>query len=57
MIVGSVTGAGAATKGNRSISWDVIRKLLIAWIVTLPGSTLVAALFYKLSSYLISFLV
>ncbi len=53
MIVGSVTGAGSATKGSSAISWKVIRKLLIAWAVTLPGSTLIAALFYKVSSYLI----
>ncbi len=53
MIVGSVTGAGAATRGNRSINWEVIRKLLVAWIVTLPGSSLVAALFYKLASCLL----
>ncbi len=52
MIVGSVTGAGSASKGAKSISWPLIRKLLIAWVVTLPGSSLVAALFCKITSVL-----
>lgn len=54
MIVGSVTGAGSATKGSKSVSWEVIRKLSVAWIVTLPGSSLVAAAFYKATSFLIN---
>lgn len=51
MIVGSVTGAGAATKGRGAISWDIIYKLLIAWVVTLPGSSFAAACFYKIAFY------
>ena len=53
MIVGSVTGVGYATDGKKAIHWDVIQKLCIAWIVTLPGAAVVSALFYKLSSFFI----
>lgn len=43
MIVGSVTGVGAA-KGVGAVSWKIFRKLSLAWVLTLPGSGLIAAL-------------
>ncbi len=52
MIVGSVTGAGAATSGVDGISWDVIRKILLAWVITLPGSALSSVIFYQAMIYL-----
>ena len=51
MIVGSITGVGAA-KGFRSVRWQVMRKLSIAWILTLPGAALVSALTWKVFSLL-----
>jgi PiT family inorganic phosphate transporter len=44
MIVGSVTGVGAA-KGMHAVSWGVMKKLSVAWALTLPGSALIASLF------------
>lgn len=55
MIVGSVTGAGAATRGVDGISWAVVRKILLAWVITLPGSAISSAFFYKSVSYFIGF--
>ncbi len=42
MIVGSVTGVGAAKKLS-SVQWDVIKKLLYVWALALPGASLVSA--------------
>lgn len=42
MIVGSVAGVGAS-KGALEVSWPTIKKLVMAWILTLPGSGLIAA--------------
>ncbi|MBX9923605.1 MAG: inorganic phosphate transporter [Rhabdochlamydiaceae bacterium] len=55
MIVGSVAGAGAAKNGADGISWDVVRKIILAWIITLPGSALSSAFFYKTIDHFISF--
>jgi len=44
MIVGSVTGVGAA-KSSSSVRWGIMKKLSAAWVLTLPGSALIAALF------------
>lgn len=44
MIVGSVTGVGAA-KSSDSVRWGIMKKLSAAWVLTLPGSALIAALF------------
>ena len=42
MIVGSVTGVGAAKKFS-SVQWGVIKKLLYVWILALPGAALISA--------------
>jgi PiT family inorganic phosphate transporter len=42
MIVGSVTGVGMA-QGASKVRWSTGRKMIIAWVLTLPGSGLVAA--------------
>lgn len=47
MIVGSITGVGFA-KGNERVSWTTAQKLILAWVLTLPGSALISILFYKL---------
>lgn len=47
LIVGSIAGVGSA-KGLTHTSWDVARKLVYAWILTLPGSFLFSYLFGKL---------
>lgn len=47
MIVGSVTGVGAA-QGMRRVRWSTGKKLVLTWILTLPGSGCVAALCFYL---------
>jgi PiT family inorganic phosphate transporter len=47
MIVGSITGVGSE-KGLDGIDWQVMQKLGVAWILTLPGSGFISYLVYKL---------
>lgn len=54
MIVGSVTGVGVAGKGLVGVDWSVIQRLIIAWIVTLPGAAMAASLSYLLVAYIFS---
>lgn len=42
MIVGAVTGVGAA-KGIDQVRWMTFRKLLFAWVFTLPGSAMISS--------------
>ena len=46
MIVGSVTGVGVA-QGPSRVKWTIGKKMGLAWVMTLPGSALVAALAYQ----------
>jgi len=48
-IAGSIMGVGAA-RGTRAVRWGVTRRLIIAWIITIPASALMAAVIcYALS--------
>jgi inorganic phosphate transporter, PiT family len=47
-VTGAVIGVGAARKAS-AVRWNVASNIVIAWIVTLPASALMAALFYLLS--------
>lgn len=47
MIVGSVTGVGSA-KGWKKVRWETFKKLIFAWVLTLPGAAIVSSSFYKL---------
>ena len=49
-VTGSVIGVGAARKVS-AVRWNIATNIVIAWIITLPASALVAALFYWLSSF------
>jgi PiT family inorganic phosphate transporter len=44
-ITGCVIGAGAARRAS-AVRWGVARNVMIAWIITIPASATVAALFY-----------
>ena len=48
-ITGCVIGAGAARRAS-AVRWGVARNVMVAWIITIPASALVAALFYWLIS-------
>jgi PiT family inorganic phosphate transporter len=47
-ITGSIIGVGAARKVS-AVRWNVATNIVVAWIVTLPASGLIAALVYLLS--------
>jgi PiT family inorganic phosphate transporter len=47
-ITGSIVGVGAARKAS-AVRWNVASNIVVAWIITLPASALIAALFYALS--------
>lgn len=48
-VTGSVIGVGAARKVS-AVRWNVASNIVMAWIITLPASALVAALCYLLTS-------
>jgi inorganic phosphate transporter, PiT family len=58
-VAGSITGVGA-TNRNTHVKWTVLRRLAIAWLVTMPAAALVAAgIFYltQLPSHTASFVI
>src|ERR1700755_1816380 len=44
-ITGAIVGVGAARRAS-AVRWNVASNIVIAWIITLPASALIAALFY-----------
>lgn len=48
MIAGSITGVGSARSVD-SVRWGIPRKIVLAWIITLPGAGLVGAFAYSLA--------
>jgi PiT family inorganic phosphate transporter len=48
-ITGAIIGVGAAKKMS-AVRWAVAKEIVTAWIITIPASGLLAALFYWLSS-------
>src|ERR1043166_1312044 len=47
-ITGAIVGVGAARKVS-AVRWNVANNIVIAWIITLPASGIIAAIFYLLS--------
>ena len=50
-ITGSIIGVGAAKKVS-AVRWAVAKEIVTAWILTIPASALLGALFYWLSGLL-----
>src|SRR5213075_2198347 len=44
-ITGCVIGAGAARRAS-AVRWGIARSVMVAWVITIPASAAVAALFY-----------
>jgi PiT family inorganic phosphate transporter len=44
-VTGAVIGVGAARKVS-AVRWNIAANIVVAWIVTLPASGLIAALCY-----------
>jgi PiT family inorganic phosphate transporter len=49
-ITGCIIGVGAAKKVS-AVRWGVAKGIVTAWIITIPASAIVAALFYWLVSF------
>ena len=49
-ITGCIIGVGAARKVS-AVRWGVAKEIVTAWIITIPASAIVAALFYWLVSF------
>jgi len=49
-ITGCVIGAGAARRAS-AVRWGVARSVMVAWIITIPASATVGALFYWLTTF------
>jgi PiT family inorganic phosphate transporter len=49
-ITGCVIGAGAARRAS-AVRWGVAGNVMIAWIITIPASATVGALFYWLTTF------
>ncbi len=47
-ITGAIVGVGA-TRGTRAVRWGVAGRIIWAWILTIPASAIVAAVFYYLA--------
>jgi PiT family inorganic phosphate transporter len=48
-VTGCVIGAGAARRAS-AVRWGIAGNVAIAWVITIPASAIVAALFYWLIS-------
>ena len=46
MIVGSITGVGSE-RGVAAVRWGTLYKLMITWVLTLPGTGFISYLIYK----------
>src|SRR6476619_1087251 len=47
-ITGSIVGVGAARKVS-AVRWNVANRIVVAWIITLPASGIIGAMFYLMS--------
>ncbi|MBS0649103.1 MAG: inorganic phosphate transporter [Verrucomicrobia bacterium] len=47
MIAGSITGVGSA-RGAKAVQWSTAKKLVWAWVLTLPGAALASASVFKI---------
>lgn len=48
-ITGSIIGAGVARRAS-AVRWGVAQNVLVAWVITIPASAAVGALFYLLTT-------
>ena len=49
-ITGCIIGAGTARRAS-AVRWGVARSVMIAWVITIPASAAVGALFYWLTTF------
>ena len=49
-IAGAIVGVGAARRAS-AVRWNVAQEIVLAWVLTMPATALVGALFYMLGSF------
>jgi PiT family inorganic phosphate transporter len=47
-ITGCIIGAGTARRAS-AVRWNVARRVMVAWVITIPASAAVGALFYEIT--------
>jgi PiT family inorganic phosphate transporter len=47
-ITGSIVGVGAARRVS-AVRWNIASNIVVAWVITIPASAIIASLFYLLS--------
>jgi PiT family inorganic phosphate transporter len=50
-ITGAIVGVGAARRAS-AVRWNIASQIVVAWVVTIPASAALAAVFYWLASLL-----
>jgi PiT family inorganic phosphate transporter len=50
MIAGSITGVGTA-RGRKAVSWQVPKKMVLTWLLTLPGAGLISSLAFWIATH------
>ena len=45
-------GAGSVHRVS-AVRWGIVRRVIVAWIITIPASALVAAVFYWITAIFI----
>jgi PiT family inorganic phosphate transporter len=51
-ITGAIVGAGTARRAN-SVRWGIASNIVWAWVITIPASALLAAVFYWLATHVL----
>ena len=52
-ITGSIIGVGSAQRGFSAVRWGVAGNIVVAWVLTIPASALIAALAWWLGTFII----
>jgi PiT family inorganic phosphate transporter len=47
-ITGAIIGVGAARRAS-AVRWGVARRVVIAWVITMPAAGVMGALFYEIA--------
>ncbi len=50
-ITGAIVGVGAARRVS-AVRWNIAKDIVVAWVITMPMSALIAAMFYALAGLL-----
>jgi inorganic phosphate transporter, PiT family len=48
-ITGAIVGVGAARRTS-AVRWGIARGIVVAWVITMPASAAIAAVFYLIAA-------